>query len=293
MARRSIREVIYKMNTRNKNIKIILMLIPVMLLISLCVFGMLICILQVFFDSNGSINFSRFLNVINNKTFIRSFIHTFYISIIQSLISIIISFLVSYYLLKNRINNRLLYVPISIPHIVVAMFTIYLFAKNGLISHMLHNFGIIKEASNFISIINDKYGIGVIIAYVFKSSAYCLSVIYIAMRNVNNKYAEVAKVIGVDEREYVIGVIYPLLKKTLLFCFLIIFTYSFGAYEIPFLLGSSQDKTLPILAYIEYLKPNLDSRTVSQTYNFIMFIIGIVSLLIYSTINKSVDKTYV
>ena len=79
---------------------------------------------------------------------------------------------------------------------------------------------------------------------------------------------------------------YPLLKNTLLFCFLIIFVYSIGAYEIPFLLGSTQNKTLPILAYIEYTKPNLDARAILQVYNFIMLIIGIISLSIYSVISK-------
>lgn len=274
------------MYANNKKIYGILMLIPAMLLISICVFGILICISQVFLSSEGTISASNFLNVVGSKTFIKSFLYTFYMAFTQSIISIIISFLIAYYLIVNNIKNNSLYIPISFPHIVVALFIIYIFAKNGIISHLLHNIGIIKNASDFPSLISDKYGIGTIMAYVFKSSAYCLSVIYIAMRNVNNKYFEVSKVLGLDNRKYVMDILYPLLKKTMLFCFLIIFVYSFGAYEIPFLLGSTQNKTLAILAYIEYTKPNLDARIVSQTYNFIMLIIGIISLSIYSLISK-------
>ena len=55
----------------------------------------------------------------------------------------------------------------------------------------------------------------------------------------------------------------PAIKKA----FLIILAFSFGAYELPFLLGPTLPKALPVQAYIEYLSPDLLNRPYAMALN--------------------------
>ena len=54
----------------------------------------------------------------------------------------------------------------------------------------------------------------------------------------------------------------PLCMNTVLSGFLIIFVFALGAYELPFILGATIPKALPVLAYLEYTKPDLRGATV-------------------------------
>ena len=65
----------------------------------------------------------------------------------------------------------------------------------------------------------------------------------------------------------------PLCKPAILNSGLIIFCYSFGAYELPLLLGSTLPKALPVQTYIEYTHPDLTHRPYAMALNMIMLLI--------------------
>lgn len=270
------------------------MAIPAILLILVCMFGILICILQAFglLGVAGIDLSSKYLiNVLTSNDFIKTLLYTFYISFVEAIISLIIGFVISIYLIKNNIGKiSILHIPITIPHIVVAMFTILLFAQNGFMPHIGHNLGIINNSYDFISIINDQYGIGIIIAYIWKSTAYVISIVYVILRNYNNDYYEVSYSLNSSYKNYVFDVILPLTKNTLIFCFMVIFSYSFGAYELPYLLGSTSNRTLPVLSYLEYISPELSGRVTSQCYNLVMISIGFIFIIIYSKVITSYNE---
>ena len=50
----------------------------------------------------------------------------------------------------------------------------------------------------------------------------------------------------------------------------IIFAFSFGAYEVPFLLGPTTPNALPVKAYIEYSSPELFNRPYAMVINCIL-----------------------
>jgi putative spermidine/putrescine transport system permease protein len=62
----------------------------------------------------------------------------------------------------------------------------------------------------------------------------------------------------------------PLCAPAIAKAFLIIFAFAFGAYEVPFLLGPTLPRALPVLAYIEYTGPDLLDRANAMALNGIM-----------------------
>ena len=63
--------------------------------------------------------------------------------------------------------------------------------------------------------------------------------------------------------------------------FLIIFAFSLGAYELPFLLGATAPKALPVQAFIEYTHPDLLHRPYAMALNSIMFFISLIIVVFY------------
>ena len=62
-------------------------------------------------------------------------------------------------------------------------------------------------------------------------------------------------------------------------------------YELPYLLGATQPKALPILAYIEYTKPDLLARPYTMAINGIIIVISLLAAVgYYILIRRSTKK---
>ena len=58
------------------------------------------------------------------------------------------------------------------------------------------------------------------------------------------------------------------------------------AYELPFLLGATTPKALPILAYQQYIHPNLENRPYAMALNGVIICISMVSAVLYFVMLK-------
>ncbi|MBE6056036.1 MAG: sugar ABC transporter permease, partial [Clostridium sp.] len=61
---------------------------------------------------------------------------------------------------------------------------------------------------------------------------------------------------------------------------------SFGAFEVPYLLGPTTPKLLPVKAYIEYSSPDLTNRPYAMVINTILIVISTFLIVLYK---KSLD----
>ena len=273
----------------NKKLFRLLSIIPITILYLILFYGIFISIVRSFgiYDAIGLNKFTLkyLIDIVNNKEIQLAIIRTFVAAFVEAIVSVVLATLISVYLIKNRItNHNILYTPIAIPHIIVAMMMIILFAQNGFISRIFYHFGLIKNSQEFNTILNDKYNIGVIVAYIFKGTAYVLSVIYLIMKKNDYRYFEVAKLINVNYGRYVIDILIPTSMDSLITSFLILFSFSFGAYELPFMIGNTKNKLLPVIAYEKYLSPNLYDKPIFLSMNLVMIVIGLIILIIYKRI---------
>jgi putative spermidine/putrescine transport system permease protein len=240
------------------------------------------------------ITFKFYSEVLRDKEFLSSLSYTLYIALASSIISVIIGVFVAFLISKLKVDNQLSYnlyqSPIIIPHLVAVLVIFYIFSQTGIISRFMYAFGIVKDPSEFPLFVYDNKGIGIILVYLYKQIPFVTMTIYAVLKNLNKGLKEVAFNLGASKVQTLIYVILPLLAPSILSSFLITFAFDFGAFEVPFLLGSPGKITLPVKAYIDYMNPDFAFRPYVMVINVIISIISMILIWGYMKIYKNFTK---
>jgi putative spermidine/putrescine transport system permease protein len=113
------------------------------------------------------------------------------------------------------------------------------------------------------------------------------------MGNISSSLGETATNLGASKWKVFKEITLPLCLPSITTAFIIIFTYSFGAYEIPFLLGATEPKALPVQAYVEYIYPDMAHRPYSMALNSIMVAFTVIIAYVYYKLQGLLFKTEV
>lgn len=259
--------------------------------------GICTCILQSlgYFPLIGldSITFDYYKEILSNQQFINSLILSLKTSIISSIIATVIGVLLAYLMTKNRVSKLryfLLNLPIIVPHIIVVMLAFAVFSKTGIIARILYNLNIISDSSEFVSLVNDKVGIGIIIVYIYKGMPFIAITVYNILKSLDVKLEDVALNLGANKFQVLKLVIMPQIMTTILSSFIVIFAFSFGSFEVPYLIGATNPKALPVNAYINYINTDLAQRPLSMAMNSILTGISFILLILYNLIFTKLKK---
>jgi len=106
------------------------------------------------------------------------------------------------------------------------------------------------------------------------------------MSSVNKTLGESSENLGASKLKTFFYITLPLSTPAIRKAFLIILTFSFGAYDLPFLLGATLPKALPVQAHIEYIHPDLRHRPYAMAMNGLILIITWTMAGIYYLITK-------
>jgi putative spermidine/putrescine transport system permease protein len=266
------------------------------LLIILGIFttGIIICIAQSlgYFPVIGlkELTFKYYSEILRDKEFIASLKFSLYTSLLSSIIAVIFGVSLAYLMLqkkKDRKIEQILYsIPIVVPHIVGALLIFNILSQSGILPRILYNIGIISTQEDFLSLVFDKKGIGIILTYIWKEVPFIAMVVYGVLDNINDKLTEAALNLGASRRQIFYNILLPLAMPSILSSFIIIFAFSFGAFEVPYLLGPTSPRALPVKAYIEYSNPDLANRPYSMAINSVLTIISLILIWIYEIIFK-------
>lgn len=176
---------------------------------------------------------------------------------------------------------RIVQLPIIVPHVVVALFVINICSQNGLLARVCYWLGVIKEQQEFPMVLYGPSGIGIVIAYLWKEIPFIVYFVIALMANIDGKLGEAAVNLGADRLQTFFRVTLPLCIHTICSGFLIIFVFALGAYELPFILGATTPKALPVQAYIQYTHPDLRNRPYAMAQNGLIIVISLVSAWAY------------
>ncbi|WP_394867404.1 ABC transporter permease [Paraclostridium bifermentans] len=259
--------------------------------------GICTCILQSlgYFPLIGldNITFDYYKEILSNQQFISSLMLSLKTSIISSTIATIIGILLAYLMTKSRFSKLryfLLNLPIIVPHIIVVMLAFAVFSKTGIISRMLYNLNLINDSREFVSLVNDKAGIGIIIVYIYKGMPFIAITVYNILKSLDVKLEDVALNLGANKFQVLKLVIMPQIMPTILSSFIVIFAFSFGSFEVPYLIGATNPKALPVNAYINYINTDLAQRPLSMAMNSILTGISFILLILYNLIFTKLKK---
>lgn len=153
-----------------------------------------------------------------------------------------------------------LQLPLATPHLAVAVALLNVLAPSGLLARIGFAAGLIDEPADFPILINDRYGLGVIITYVIKETPFIAAMTLALLLRLGDEYDALARTLGASRWQRLRYVTIPLAAPALTSSALMVFAFIFGAFEIPFLLGRQYPAMLSVVAQRRYLDVNLMER---------------------------------
>lgn len=266
-----------------------LLLLPFLILIGI----FLLSILNILLQSLGwvpalglyDITLKYFSEVLRDKALMESVLYSLWIAGVSSVLSAVLGVLLCYGVLRLKKSRSsfvgLMRMPVLIPHTVVAIFVITLFSQTGFFSRILYGLGFIDNPDLFPSLLYGSGGTGVILAYLWKEIPFVCYFVMALMGSVSAHTEQAALSLGASPRRAFLNVTLPLCMPAVKNAFCIIFTFAFGAYELPFLLGSTVPRALPVQAYTEYTHPDLQHRPYAMVLNMLLVIFCLTVCFIY------------
>ncbi len=214
-----------------------MLLIPQILLLVIFVIGLINGITQSF----GVIptfgleepTLKYYKEVLSSPQMKSSILFSLYIAFTSSMFSVVVGTLICVIIVINKktkwMYEKLIEIPIIVPHIVVAIFILNIFSKSGLMARVLASLGFISTQDQFLNLVYDKYGIGIILAYLWKEIPFIIYFVLAIMSNINDSLGQAAVNLGASKYQTFKRITLPLCKNTILSGFLIIFVFSLGA----------------------------------------------------------------
>jgi len=278
--------------------------IPLLLPFLLVMLLLLVSVWNVLTQSMGLIpafgltepTFDYYIRVLGNRDFLASLGVSLRISLLSAIFACILGVLLSMALIKlNKTQGGLLYavrLPILIPHAVAAVFTIQLLGQTGLGARLCYALGIIEDFSQFPQLLYTPGYEGAILAYLWKEIPFVAYFVLAFMGSISHTLGEAAENLGASPLKSFFHITLPLSLPVIAKAFLIIFIFAFGGYELPFLLGATLPKALPVQAYIAYTSPDLLQRPLAMAMNGVILLLSITMAAMYwALVNTLLKKT--
>ncbi len=177
----------------------------------------------------------------------------------------------------TRIWTFLLQFNLPVPHLVAAVGMIFLLSQSGLISRGTASISLTTTPADFPVLIRDTGGFGIILTYVWKETPFIGLIVLGALRSVSDSYDAAARNLGANSWQRFRFIVLPLITPSLLSSSLIVFAFTFGAYEIPALVGVRYPRVLPVTALRFFMDADLSARSEAMALSvFITLVISVV-----------------
>ena len=116
------------------------------------------------------------------------------------------------------------------PHLVVAVGMIFVFSQSGLLARLAAQIGMISSPGDFPVLVRDKYGFGIILAYIWKEAAFFFIILMSVLQPLGENFEELAQSLGANRWQRFRYVILPLVMPNLFSASIIVFA-SFAVFS--------------------------------------------------------------
>jgi putative spermidine/putrescine transport system permease protein len=264
-----------------------------LLFVGALAFGVLQSLNIVNFAGEADPGFDAYVSVLGDEVFWRSLGLSLWIAFISTALSIVLAVgtaLLIYRTERGRRATTFIYqFNLPIPHIVGGVAMLLLLSQSGFFSRIAFALGLTDSPADFPPMTNDPLGIAIIAEYVWKETVFIGVVVLAALAGGVAEYEDLARTLGASRWRRFWHVILPLITPAIVSTSIIVFAFSFGAFEIPFMLGQPFPAALPVLAFRAYTDVDLNSRPEAMAISVI--IAGVVAVLVF--IYTWVSRRYV
>ncbi len=159
---------------------------------------------------------------------------------------------------------------LPVPHLVGALAMLLLLSQGGTLSRLTNAVGLTDGSQGFPELTGDRFGWGILIEYTWKEAPFIGVVVLSALNAGVSDLEEVARTLGAGPWARLRHVVIPLIAPGVLATSILVFAFSFGSYEVPFLLGRPFPATLPVVAYQYYSDIDLNARPVAMAISVVI-----------------------
>lgn len=237
-------------------------------------------------------NLDAYREVLGSRDFLDSLLLTVYVAGASTAISTVLAVLAALTLRNSagRLSAAVFQLPITIPHLVAAVGIALVVSQSGLGARVAAALGLIGEPAEFPALLYDRYSVGVILTYVWKEVPFIALVVLAALRGVAGELEEVARTLGANRWQRFWYVVFPTIAPGVVAASLIVFAFTFGAFEVPYLLGQTYPTILPVTAYNEYRSIDLSSRPAAMAINVLIALITALFAAAYLRMGRGLGR---
>ncbi len=238
------------------------------------------------------ISFDAYREVLTGEDFVRSFLLTTYVAGASTGVSTVLAVLAALALRRagGRLSAIVFQLPITIPHLVAAVGIALVISQAGLGARLAAALGLIGDPGEFPALLYDRYSVGIILTYVWKETPFIALVVLASLRGVAGELEEVARTLGANAWQRFWYVVFPVISPGIIAASLIVFAFTFGAFEVPYLLGRTYPTILPVMAYNEYRDIELTARPVAMAINVLIALITAVFAALYLRLARDLGR---
>ncbi len=226
--------------------------------------------------------------------FSKSFLFSVQVGGCSAIISVAAGTLLGYgvWRLPERLKGfSLVYkIPLILPHIAVAFLVMLFWSRSGLISSAAWSLGLIRDMDQFPNLLYSGYGLGMILAYALKGTPFVMLLALAQLSGFDIRQVRTAAMLGASGATIFFKIILPRLAPAMHTGFIILFLYSFGAFDIPYLLSESRPGMVSIHVYNLYFKHDLERRPEAMAALVVMFMFAAGFIALYSRIVSRMER---
>lgn len=249
------------------------------------VFGLTQSLNYLPFIGQNDLNLDAYVSMVNDPAFGPSLMLSLWVAFASTIISAVLAIAAALFLRQTSVGKRLgtylFQLNLAIPHIVGAVGILVLFSQSGLISRISHFVGLTPDPASFPPLVNDQWGFAIIAEYVWKETVFIGVVVLAALSGSTRDFEDLARTLGAGWWQRFQHVTLPFIMPGVLATSIIVFAFTFGSYEVPYLLGQPYPAVLPVMAYLKYTNVDLAARSEAQAINIFIATVVVILVLVY------------
>ncbi|NJL45065.1 MAG: ABC transporter permease subunit [Leptolyngbyaceae cyanobacterium SM2_3_12] len=232
--------------------------------------------------SDGSLSLGAYRQALGNPQFWRSLGISLYIAFTATALSTVLSIGLALLLQRaGRWASFACQLTLPIPHLVGIAGILLLLSPSGLLARLLFALGWISSDQDFPLLVNDPGNIGVMTHFLWKEIPFMTLILLAVLRGIRPEYGIQARALGANPWQCFWAITLPLLRPGIVSASLIVFGFIFGSFEVPFLLGPTFPKTLPVLVYQAFTDGDLAQRPVAIALGLLLSLISLGLMALY------------
>jgi putative spermidine/putrescine transport system permease protein len=200
---------------------------------------------------DGSFTLQWYERIFTRVTMLRGLKTSIYYGVAPVIVSLLVSvplaLLIRHGFWGRKLFNGLYKLPMAVPGIIVALMVIIMAERGGFIDRVIAPFGL-----SLPKLVRDEWGIGVILASVWKQIPFMTLIITSAFAGIPEDIRHAARSLGASRLSTFIFVEVPLAMPGITAAILLTFIGSMGSYAIPDIVGPPSPRPLSVLMVSEF-----------------------------------------